>query len=77
MDLALYNTPEGKKQLSETLITALRDKGFFYVKNFGISEEKVNRQFAIGKEFYELPTEEKEKYIPEGLGMWQAFFQSL
>jgi isopenicillin N synthase-like dioxygenase len=69
VDLALYNTPEGKKQLSETLITALRDKGFFYVKNFGISEEKVNRQFAIGKEFYELPTEEKEKYIPEGLGM--------
>lgn len=28
----------------------------------------MNRQFAIGKRFYELPLEEKLKYVPEGLG---------
>lgn len=72
LDFALYDTPEGRKQLSETLISALRDKGFFYVKNFGIPQEKVNKQFAIGKEFYDLPKEEKDKYIPEGLGMYPA-----
>ncbi|KAF5336236.1 hypothetical protein D9758_014365 [Tetrapyrgos nigripes] len=67
IDLSLYHTPEGKKQLAETLIQALREKGFFYVKNFNISQERVNSQFAIGKEFYELPEEEKRKYTPEGL----------
>ncbi|KAI0311628.1 Clavaminate synthase-like protein [Amylostereum chailletii] len=67
LDLSLYDTPEGKKELAAFLITALREKGFFYVKNFNISQEAVNRQFALGKELYELPLEEKLKYVPEGL----------
>ncbi|KIY45568.1 Clavaminate synthase-like protein [Fistulina hepatica ATCC 64428] len=66
IDLSLYGTPEGKQQLAQTLISALREKGFFYVKNFNISQERVNRQFTIGKQFYELSQEEKDKYIPEG-----------
>ena len=36
--------------------------GFFYVKNFNISQERVNRQFTLGKAFYDLPQEEKDKY---------------
>lgn len=36
--------------------------GFFYVKNFNISQEEVDRQFALGREFYNLPLEEKLKY---------------
>ena len=69
MDLALYGTPEGRKQLAETLIFAVREKGFFYVKNFNISQARVDRQFHIGSKFYELPLEEKEKYTVQGLGM--------
>jgi isopenicillin N synthase-like dioxygenase len=34
----------------------------FYVKNFGITQEEVDRQFALGREFYNLPLEEKLKY---------------
>ncbi|KAK0505211.1 Clavaminate synthase-like protein [Armillaria luteobubalina] len=71
VDIGLYNTPEGKKQLAQTLIDAVREKGFFYVKNFGISQESVDRQFALGKQFYELPLEEKSKYIPDGLDQGQ------
>ncbi|ETW80151.1 hypothetical protein HETIRDRAFT_103344 [Heterobasidion irregulare TC 32-1] len=67
LDLSLYDTPGGKKELASFLLKALREKGFFYVKNFNISQEAVNRQFALGKEFYELPLEEKLKYVPEGL----------
>lgn len=67
VDLSLFGTPEGNRQLANTLIRAVREKGFFYVKNFNISQERVNRQFAIGREFYELPLEEKSKYTPEGL----------
>ena len=68
VDLSLYGTPEGKKQLAQTLIKAVREDGFFYVKNFNISQERVNRQFSLGKRFYELPVEEKVKYVPDGLG---------
>ena len=39
------------------------------MKNFNISQERVNRQFAIGRQFYdETPLDEKLKYVPEGLG---------
>ena len=70
IDLSLYSTPEGKKELAQTLIKAVREDGFFYVKNFNISQEHVNRQFSIGKHFYDLPVEEKLKYVPEGLGTY-------
>ncbi|KAJ7168895.1 Clavaminate synthase-like protein [Mycena filopes] len=63
LDLSLYATPEGRKALAQTLITAVREKGFFYVKNFGVSPEAVNRQFALGRAFYELPLEEKMRYV--------------
>jgi isopenicillin N synthase-like dioxygenase len=50
----------------------VREKGFFYVKNFGIDQGRVDRQFALGREFYELELDEKLKYKPAGLGMWCA-----
>ena len=68
MDFNLLGTPEGKKQLAQTLVKGVREDGFFYVKNFNISQDRVNRQFAIGKRLYDLPLEEKLKYVPEGLG---------
>ncbi|CAL1698193.1 unnamed protein product [Somion occarium] len=67
IDLSLYETAEGRKQLAQTLIKAVREDGFFYVKNFNIPQDRVNRQFSIGKQFYELPLEERLKYVPGGL----------
>ena len=63
--------------MASFLLKALREKGFFYVKNFNISQEAVNRQFALGREFYELPLEEKLKYVPEGLGTPSSIRSSL
>jgi isopenicillin N synthase-like dioxygenase len=34
----------------------------FYVKNYGLTQEQVDRQFALAKHFFELSTQEKEKY---------------
>ena len=68
LDFSLLATPEGKKELAQTLIKAVREDGFFYVKNFNISQERVNRQFSLGKQFYDLPLEEKLKYVPTNLG---------
>lgn len=36
--------------------------GFFYITNFGLTQEEVDQQFAIGKEVFNLQTEEKLKY---------------
>lgn len=47
------------------MIEAIRTKGFFYVINYGISQEAVNAQFALGQKFYELPLDEKLKYEPD------------
>lgn len=65
MDLSKYGTPEGNAELSQTLIAAIRTKGFFYVTNFGIPQEDVDQQFSLGQKFYELPQEEKLKYEPD------------
>ncbi|KAI1866165.1 uncharacterized protein JN550_007854 [Neoarthrinium moseri] len=62
LDLSLYEQPGGKEQLVKQLEHAVRHVGFFYVKNFNISQEEVDRQFALGREFYALPLEEKLKY---------------
>ncbi|GJE89812.1 Clavaminate synthase-like protein [Phanerochaete sordida] len=67
LDLALYGTPAGRAELARTLIRAVREDGFFYVKNFGIAQERVDRQFALGRLFYETPLEEKLALVPEGL----------
>lgn len=46
-------------------MTVPQNPGFFYVVNFGLSQNEVDRQFAIGKEVFQLPTEEKLKYRAE------------
>lgn len=40
----------------------IREKSFFYVKNFGIDQNLVDDQFTLAKNFFELPVSEKEKY---------------
>lgn len=62
LDLSKFDQPGGKEALAAQLFEALQTIGFFYVVNFGLSQEEVDRQFAIGKSVFELPTEEKIKY---------------
>lgn len=33
-----------------------------YITNFGLNQDQIDRQFAIGKEVFSLPTEEKLRY---------------
>ncbi|KJK66577.1 non-heme dioxygenase in morphine synthesis N-terminal [Aspergillus parasiticus SU-1] len=62
LDLSQYDQPGGKEDLVKQLEHAVRHVGFFYVKNFNISQDEIDRQFALGREFYALPLEEKLKY---------------
>ncbi|KAF9015818.1 Clavaminate synthase-like protein [Hymenopellis radicata] len=45
LDFSLYSTAEGRKQLADRLIYAVREKGFFYVKNFNISQEREKLKY--------------------------------
>lgn len=47
----------------QSLIEAVWTRGF-YVTSFGISREDVEKQSSLGQAFYELPIEEKLKYVP-------------
>ncbi|PVH93696.1 Clavaminate synthase-like protein, partial [Periconia macrospinosa] len=62
LDLSLFDTPGGKDKLSKKLFDAIQNIGFFYITNFGLSQEAVDRQFAIGKALFQLPFSEKLQY---------------
>ncbi|KAH8904808.1 gibberellin 2-oxidase [Coniochaeta sp. PMI_546] len=62
LDLEDYGRPGGKERLAKQLEHAVHHVGFFYVKNYGLTEEQVNQQFTLAKNFFELPVSEKEKY---------------
>ncbi|KAL4803416.1 hypothetical protein BDV18DRAFT_162980 [Aspergillus unguis] len=62
VDLSRFDQPGGKQELVQKLDHAVKHVGFFYVKNFNITQDEIDRQFALGREFYALPLEEKLKY---------------
>lgn len=62
LDLSKFDQPGGKQLLANQLKDAVHNIGFFYITNFGLSQEEVNHQFAIGREIFALPMEEKLKY---------------
>ncbi|KAF4125517.1 Isopenicillin N synthase [Geosmithia morbida] len=62
LDLSKFDQPGGKDALAKQLFEALQTIGFFYIVNFGLTQEQVDRQFSIGKSVFELPFEEKLRY---------------
>ncbi|TID16195.1 putative UPF0676 protein [Venturia nashicola] len=62
LDLEDYPRSGGKERLAAQLSHAVHHVGFFYVMNYGLSEEQANNQFTLAKHFFELPFEEKAKY---------------
>lgn len=62
LDLARFDERGGKETLARQLFEALQTIGFFYIINFGLDQEEVDRQFAIGKAVFDLPAEEKLLY---------------
>ncbi|KAK7739817.1 hypothetical protein SLS62_011206 [Diatrype stigma] len=62
LDLSQFDQPGGKQKLADQLFEAIQKIGFFYIINFGLTQEQVDRQFAIGKEVFQLSTEEKLQY---------------
>jgi len=61
LDLEDYDRPGGKERLAKQLEHAVHHVGFFYVKNFGLSQEQVDQQFTLAKNFFNLDDEVKKK----------------
>ncbi|KAK9789915.1 hypothetical protein WJX73_001755 [Symbiochloris irregularis] len=49
-----------EEEAARTVREACETTGFFYVKNHGIAEDLMNKQFAVAKQFFDLSTEKKE-----------------
>ena len=59
LDLSDFERPGGKERLAAQLFLAVQSIGFFYVINFGLSQDEVDRQFALCKSVFDLPMSEK------------------
>ncbi|KAF8888034.1 hypothetical protein BD779DRAFT_474689 [Infundibulicybe gibba] len=64
IDLAKYNSPEGRAELVKEVREALSTVGFFYVINHGYTQEQTRRIFDIADiPFSQVSTEDKQKYV--------------
>ena len=54
-------TPEERLQTAKDLVTACQDFGFVYITNHGMAKGDLEEAFALTKELYDLPKEEKMK----------------
>ena len=63
LDFSLWDQgEEGKNQLAKQVDEAMRTQGFFYVTNYGISLEQIERQTDVGwTVLSETSIEEKKK----------------
>lgn len=46
---------------AQDLVRACREVGFVYIKNHGVPQDQLDQAFALSKQFYDLPTEDKMK----------------
>jgi isopenicillin N synthase-like dioxygenase len=61
LDLSDFDRPGGKERLAKQLERAVHHVGFFYVKNYGLTQEQVDKQFTLAKAFFALPVEAKAR----------------
>ncbi|KAM4057776.1 2OG-Fe(II) oxygenase superfamily protein [Hirsutella rhossiliensis] len=62
LDFSTFDQPGGKEKLAAQLQEAVELNGFFYIVNFGLSQDDLQRQWLLGKEILQLPMEEKMKF---------------
>jgi isopenicillin N synthase-like dioxygenase len=55
-----------KAAVASAVADACKRIGFFRIANHGIPEEVLARAFAVSRDFFDLPLEEKRRYLPVG-----------
>ncbi|EXJ63852.1 hypothetical protein A1O7_00187 [Cladophialophora yegresii CBS 114405] len=59
LDLSDFDRRGGKQRLAAQLHDAIQKIGFFYLVNFGLSQEEVNDQFSLAAQIFQLSEQEK------------------
>ncbi|PSS14005.1 Protein DMR6-LIKE OXYGENASE 2 like [Actinidia chinensis var. chinensis] len=54
-----------RTDLIQKIIKASQEYGFFQLTNHGVSEQLMQDVLVVGKEFFDLPGEEKERFYSE------------
>lgn len=77
IDLSLMDSEDPKvvDALVEQVKTAIRDDGFLFLENYGISVDQLHRQFALAQYLYaNISEEDKERLLfdPES-GKWSGY----
>ncbi|KAM5341947.1 hypothetical protein ACJ41O_014978 [Fusarium nematophilum] len=78
IDLSLLDSddPAVVEDLVRQVKRAIRDDGFLFLENYGISLEQLHRQFAIAQYMYNnISEEDKERLLfdPETTGVWSGY----
>ncbi|KAI0089615.1 hypothetical protein BDY19DRAFT_113838 [Irpex rosettiformis] len=76
IDLAKAATPEGRAEQATKARDALREVGFFYVVNHGLSQTATERIFDIANvPFTQVPDDEKKEHVARMLeeGSYQGY----
>ncbi|KAK1260962.1 Feruloyl CoA ortho-hydroxylase 2 [Acorus gramineus] len=63
VDLSQLRNPHQRAQTLRSLAKACEDHGFFQVINHGISMEVLKGMIDVGRRFFELPFEERARYM--------------
>ena len=63
IDLAPYfsNDLDERKAVAWEVHKAARETGFFYIRNHGIPEQRMQQHLDLARRFFELPAQEKNK----------------
>jgi isopenicillin N synthase-like dioxygenase len=69
VDLSAFTSPSASAETSsdarlktaQALVRACREVGFVYITNHGVRQAELDKAFALSKQFYDLPTEQKMK----------------
>lgn len=59
--ISLHDFAARRAEITEELMRASTEVGFFTLSNHGIPQEDVDAMFALSKRFFELPDEVKAK----------------
>lgn len=59
--ISFANFEERKHEIADQLFRSASTIGFFYIVDHGIPQEDIDRAFALGTQFFNLPEEDKKK----------------
>jgi isopenicillin N synthase-like dioxygenase len=69
----ISGSPAQKQAFIEDFAGGLKDYGFIVLKDHPISDELLNRAYALVKKFYDLPVETKNKYALKDQGFQRGY----